>query len=312
MLLKQLLLLNDLRPYTSFREAASALQMPESTLRTAIHQLEDELGCTLLLTNQRGIHWTPVAEQLWPHTESIAKKTHALYRLPDLLSEVFSQRIAIASGSHFGSLLLTELMAEILAEYPNAQFSLATLDNQTLLQQLVAQKIDFALLRIHAVEAPLLNPALQSLPLDTTPLYNDHMCFLVGPCHPLYNRTSASFHEILESSRLISKDKTDPLTATFFRKHGYNNVILQMSNIVSLRRLVAATNYASWQSLSAARNSLRRYHDQLHILEISDLPWPCTAYSVCSKTPTFGERILAEKLNEKIETRTHQKKEVPS
>lgn len=308
MLLKQLLLLNALRPYASFREAASALQMPESTLRTTIHQLEDELNCTLLVTDQHGIHWTPVAAKLWPHIETLSKKTRSLHRLPDLLSEAFSQCIALASGTHFGSLLLTELMAEMLIDYPSAHFSLTTLDNQTLLQRLVAQTVDFALLRIHDIEAPILNGTLHGLPLDTTPLYEDEMCFLVGPSHPLYKQKTAPLGDILRSSRLISKDPTDSLTATFFRKHGYDNVILQLSNIISLRHLVAATNYASWQSMAAASNSLSRYKDQLHILAISDVHWQCTVYSVCSKMPTFGERILSEKLMEKIDQITERRK----
>lgn len=304
MLLKQLLLFNALRPYASFREAASALQMPESTLRTTIHQLEDELGCRLLITDPQGIHWMPVAHNLWTHTETLSKKTRALHRLPDLLSEAFSQCIALASGTHFGSLLLTELMAEILNDYPSAQFSLTTLDNQTLLQHLVAQTVDFALLRIHDIEAPILSGTLLGLPLETTPLYEDEMCFLIGPSHSLYGQDSAPLGDILRSSRLVSKDPTDALTATFFRKHGYDNVILQISNIISLRHLVAATNYASWQSIAAAANSLMRYQDQLHVLTVSDVRWHCTVYSVCSKTPTFGERILSEKLIDKIATIT--------
>lgn len=309
MLLKQLLLFNELHPYASFREAASALQMPESTIRTAIHQLENELHCTLLMTDQRGIHWTPTAEKLFLHTERLVGQTRALYRLPDLLNEAFSQCITIASGTHYGSQLLTELITDILNDYPTARFALSTLDNQTLLQRLVAQTIDFALLRIHDIEAPLLNGTLHSLSLNITPLYNDQICFLVGPTHPLYTKAAAPLRDILRASRLVSKDPVDHLTTTFFQRNGYDNNILQISNIVSLRHLIAVTNYVSWQSIAAAENSQACYHDHLHILNISDYDWRCTAYSVYSKNPTFGERILHEKLLEKISV--HAGKERP-
>lgn len=297
MLLKHLLLFHRLQPYTSFREAASALQIPESTLRKTIHQLETELECTLLMTDQRGFQWTPIARRLFPHTDALRNKTRTLYRLSDLLNEEFSHCIALASGSHYGSLILTDIMGEILEDYPAAQFSLVTLDNQTLLQQLVADKIDFSILRIHDIEAPTLNSALRSLPLEVTTLYKDRMCFLVGPHHSLYEKHSATLQDIMQTTKLLSKDPADKLTKTFFQKNGYEGTILQISNVLSLRHFISMTNYASWQSVSAAENSLQRYNDDLHILEIEDFAWSCTTYAVCSKTPTFGERILFERLS---------------
>lgn len=300
MLLKQLLLLNDLKPYTSFREAASAMQIPESSLRSAIHNLEQELGCTLLMTNQKGIHWTFTAQHILVHTEQLHSKTRELYRLQDLLHQAFSHKIYIASSSQFGSLVLTEIITEILQDYPSAQFSLSTLNNQALLQLLISQQIDLALLQLHEIEKPLLVNTLQGLSLQVNELAQDHICFLTGPSHPFYTKQKASLREILQCSRLVSKDPADTLTSTFFRKFDYDNTILQISNIISQRKLIAATNYISWQSLTAAQNSLSLYHDDLHILEIADFTWNCTLYSVCSPSPTFGERIFLEKLQQKF------------
>ena len=124
MLLKQLLLLNTLQSYNSFREAASALQKPESSLRSAVHSLEKELGCTLLTADQKGIHWTETGRQILLHTEQLQSKTRQLYRLQDLLYQAFCHKIAIASSSQYGSLVLTEIIAAIMQEYPAAQFSL--------------------------------------------------------------------------------------------------------------------------------------------------------------------------------------------
>ncbi len=300
MLLKQLLLLNTLQSYNSFREAASALQKPESSLRSAIHSLEKELGCTLVTTDKKGIHWTETGQQILLHTEQLQSKTRQLYRLQDLLYQAFSHKISIASSSQYGSLILTEIITEIMQEYPSAHFSLSTRNNQALLQLLISQQIDLALLQIHEIEQPLLINTLQGLPLQIHALSQDHMCFLTGPSHPLYQERTAPLKEIMQCSRLVSKDPSDHLTHTFFQKYGYTNTILQMSNIISQRKLIAETNYISWQSFSAAQNSLALYQDALHILEIKDFSWNCTHYSVCSKTPTFGESILLEKLNQKL------------
>ena len=155
MLLKQLLLLNTLQSYNSFREAASALQKPESSLRSAIHSLEKELGCTLVTTDKKGIHWTETGQQILLHTEQLQSKTRQLYRLQDLLYQAFSHKISIASSSQYGSLILTEIITEIMQEYPSAHFSLSTRNNQALLQLLISQQIDLALLQIHEIEQPL-------------------------------------------------------------------------------------------------------------------------------------------------------------
>ena len=300
MLLKQLLLLNTLQSYNSFREAASALQKPESSLRSAVHSLEKELGCTLLTADQKGIHWTETGRQILLHTEQLQSKTRQLYRLQDLLYQAFCHKIAIASSSQYGSLVLTEIIAAIMQEYPAAQFSLSTCNNQALLQLLISQQIDMALLQIHEIERPLLINTLQGLPLELHALTQDSMCFLTGPRHPLYERQQAPLREIMQCSRLVSKDPSDHLTQTFFKKYGCTSTILQMSNIISQRKLIAETNYISWQSFSAAQNSLGLYQDALHILEIEDFSWNCTLYSVCSKMTTFGESILLERLNKKL------------
>lgn len=302
MLLKQLLLLNDLQAYTSFREAASALQLPESTLRSTIHNLEKELGCILISTDKKGIQWTSSGQQILSHVEHLLIKTRELYRLQDLLYEAFSHKISIASSSQYGSLIFTEIITEILQEYPSAQFSLSTLDNQKLLQLLISQQIDLALLQIHEIEKPLMQNTLHGLSLQIHELMQDRICFLVGPSHPLYHKQRAPLEEILQCSRLVSKNPIDSITQTFFQKHHYNNVILQISNIISQRKLIAETNYTSWQALSAAQNSLLLYQDNLHVLEIENFTWSSTLFYVCGATPTFSEKILLEKLHQKFHT----------
>lgn len=300
MLLNQLLLLNDLQGHRSFREAASALQTPESTIRSAIHQLEENLDCLLITTDQRGIHWTTAGQQILAHTETLRRMTLDLYHLQDALSGAFSRKWSLAASSQFGTLLLTGIISDVLQEYPGAQFSLSMLSNEALLQALVSQKIDFALLQLQVIEEPLRHNVLLGLPLKITELLNDHICFLIGPSHPLHGHRSAPLAEILETSRLASKDHIDPLTETFFRRHGYTDTIIQISNIISLRSLVATSNYASWQTINAAANSLSLYQDSLEILEIADFQWHSTLYGIASRETSFEQDVLFEKLQARL------------
>lgn len=296
MLLNQLLLLNDLRDHRSIREAASALQIPESTIRSSVHQLEENLGCILITTDQRGILWTKAGQQILEHTESLRRKTRALMRLENAVHDVFSRKLTLAASSQFGTLLLTQIISDILKDHPMAQFTISMLSNDALLQALVTQELDLALLQLQSIEGPLRHNVLLGLPLRTTTLLKDHICFLIGPEHPLAGERSAPLEKILRTSRLVNKDRIDPLTETFFRRHGHTDAIIQISNIISLRSLVAASNYVSWQTINAASNSLTLYQDNLQILEISDFEWQSTLYCIVNQTSSFEEDILFERL----------------
>lgn len=300
MLLNQLLLLNDLQGHHSIREAASSLQMPESTIRSAIHQLEENLGCTLITTDQRGIHWTTAGRQILTHTDVLRQRTHALYRLQDTAHGAFSSKLSLAASSQFGTLILSEILSDVLKSYPLAQFSLSMLSNAALLQLLVRQELDLALMQLQSIEAPLRHNILLGLPLRTTLLLKDHICFLIGPLHPLAGRSSAPLQEILQTSRLVSKDDVDPLTETFFQRHGHKGTIMQVANIISLRSLVASSNYVSWQTINAATNSLSLYQDGLTILEIADFKWESTLYGITSESISFEENLLFEKLQTRL------------
>ncbi len=300
MLLKQLLLLNNLQSYNSFREAASAMNLSESSIRFAIHSLEQELGCVLIATNKKGFHWTSIGLQVLEHANNLSHKTQELFRLQDLLTQAFSSKISVASNSQYGSLIFTEIITEILHDYPSAQFSLATLDNQNLLRLLISRQIDIALLQMHDIEEPLLSNTFYGQPLQIHELTQDYMCFLVGPLHPFYHKQKACLDDILQCSRLVSKDTINSLTKAFFQKHHYSDIILQVSNIIPQRKLIAKSNYISWQSFSSAKKSLQLYKDNLHILEIEDFTWKCTISCVCNVTTTLGEKILLEKLQQKF------------
>ncbi|MDO4280607.1 MAG: LysR family transcriptional regulator [Peptococcaceae bacterium] len=300
MILEQLLLLEDLQRFSSFREAASALEVPESTIRASVHVLEAELGCALLTTGRKGIGLTPAARQMLAHIDKLRSGARSLYRLQDLLHEAFSRPLRLASSCQFGSLLLTEIIAEILQRHAHFQFSLATLNNQALLQELLAQRLDVAFLQLHEVEAPLILNVLKGLPLSLTLLGEDEMVFLLGPAHPLYAAGEATLTEVLACSRLISKDPVDPLTATFFRKHGYTGPIVQISNIISQRTMMAETNYCCWTSLAAATSSRELYGDALRPLRLADARWRCRFYCITSAQPSYEEATLCEQLKEAI------------
>lgn len=300
MLLSQLLLLNDLKAFSSFREAAATLNLPESTIRSKVHQLEQALGCTLITRTHKGFHWTPTGQQILPHVKNLNIMVSELQRLHYYLSDAFSQKTALVSNTQFGTILLTKVISKTLQSYPLAQFSLSMLSNQMIVHSLLKSPINIALLQIHEIEEPPLQTILSGLPLSIEALLNDRVCFLIGPKHPLAHKKNATLREIMQTSRLVNKDLTDSLTQAFFQRHGYQGSITQLSNIISMRSLISKSNYISWQSYQAAKNSLTLYQDNLKILHIHDFEWRSTLFCARSNSPTFEENFLFDQLQSQI------------
>lgn len=302
MILKQLLLFHDLKNYASFREASLALKIPESSIRSLIHNLEKELSCSLLITGKRGYQFTQTGEKILAHTHHLHTTTQQLYHLQATLNQVFSHRIFLESGSQFASLILTKVITEILQPYPTALFSLITTNNQSVIIHIAEQSAQLGLLQIHELEKSQLCNQIHLYKLQTQPLFDDKICFLAGPTHPFYAQEFVDLKSLLQCSRLVSKDRTDEILYSFFKTNGYAKNILQVSNIMMQRKLIAATNYISWQSMRAAQNSLSLYRDNLHIIQISDFIWKSTIYSVYNPMMlTFGEKLLLEKLQHQFQ-----------
>lgn len=300
LLLHELLLLNDLQHYSSIREAASALQQSESTLRSSIRHLENELECKLIVTNKKGYQLTATAHQILPHADILLHKMQELYKLHDYASQAFSGKITLASSSQFGALLLTTIISDLLKTYPQAQFSLILQSNQSLMEALVNNQLEIALMEIHDIEKPLLQNVLLGLPLQIDILMHDQMCFLIGPNHPLAGIREAPMETILRSSRLVNNDSTDSLTLTFLQRHGYRNTILRITNLIAQRQFIAESNAASWQTYHAAKNSLSLYQDPLQILTISDLDWQSTLYCVHQGTNSVEENTFMQRITQQM------------
>jgi len=293
------------------REAALALRQPESSIRNAMHRLETELGCVLFIKSKKGYSFTPAGEAILAYTPQLYTDTQALLHLPDLLHQTFSHRIYLESASQFASLTATKAIANLLNRYPSAQLSLKTTDNQTVIAHLLDATAQLGILQLQEFEESSLLDQLRTKQLLAQALFHDEICFLTGPAHPLYGQNRVSLAELLASSRLIAKDRLNELMRTFFRNHGYQGSILHISNISILRKLMATTNYVSWQPLSAARTSLPIYQDHLCILHLSDFTWHSTIY--CLYDPikaTFGEMMLMEALQQQFFALSSQQKEV--
>lgn len=108
----------------SFSRAAERLDLPKSTVSRRISALEDRLGERLMLRTTRRLTLTELGEHLLDHARQIADEVDAVRALAEHRQARPSGRLRVSLPSDFANLLLTEMLADFIAHYPEVTLEL--------------------------------------------------------------------------------------------------------------------------------------------------------------------------------------------
>jgi len=127
-----------------FGQAADNLFLTQAAVSSRIRQLETLLGVRLFIRNRNNIQLTEAGERLVSHAETMLLGWSKARREVALQSDQVSQvEIGVSSGLWSGA--LSEKVGLLHRHYPSMLFNLDVNSFDTLMQKLLARKLDIAI-----------------------------------------------------------------------------------------------------------------------------------------------------------------------
>ena len=108
----------------SFTLAADAIGLPKSNISRKVTRLENELKVRLLERSTRSLHLTEIGEIYFRHCLRIKEELENANQSIELLNQAITGTIKISASIGVGQHLLTPLLAEFKAKFPQIRLSL--------------------------------------------------------------------------------------------------------------------------------------------------------------------------------------------
>ncbi len=130
----------------SLRAAAEVLDVDASSISRAIAQLETEVGMTLLARKGRGVVPTEEGLILANYAQQQAKLTRELYQRINEHRQAQRGQIALGLGEGMLDLFFYPVITQFMAQNPSIKIQLVVAGSQSLIEGLLEDRLDMALL----------------------------------------------------------------------------------------------------------------------------------------------------------------------
>lgn len=213
----------------SFTRAAQKLFVTQPTISKMLRQLEEELGCTLLLRDGRRLHLTDSGEAVYQRGLAILQEFHQLEAEIGDINQLKTGELRLGIPPMVGMQIAGSISA-FRRRYPGVKLKIAEFGGLTVQQAVLAGSLDIALTAL---------PVDAGLPLNTLPLMHHPLCVLL-PRHPEWlDRQQMSLTELAQHPLLI-----------FNEEFSLNRQLMQAFQRLSLTPTVAVRS-GQWDFLAA-------------------------------------------------------------
>lgn len=258
----------------NFTEAAHGLYISQSTLSQQIKQLEDELGIPLfdrigkrVRLTEAGAKFLPYARQTMLDADSGRQVIHDLKGL-----KTGELRIGVTYGL---SSLLTPVLVQFSAKYPDVKIIVEFGTSQDLLDKLRNTKVDFLLSFLFIENNEL---------FVSQRLYDSPLTLVAHASHPIANKKFIQMKELQEIPLALPAKGFH--TRQFLNEALANNNItpnikMELNDINTLLQLVETGSWCTIMTVAAvkARKSLKTIPIKgLNIISQASITWPKDSY----------------------------------
>ena len=181
----------------SFTRAAQKLYVTQPTISKMLRQLEEELGCTLLLRDGRKLHLTDSGQAVYQRGLAILQEFHQLESEIGDINQLKTGELRLGIPPMVGMQIAGSISA-FRRRYPGIELKISEFGGLTVQQAVLAGSLDIALTAL---------PVDPDLPLNTLPLMRHPLCVLLPRSTPWLNRTSVALAELATHPLLIFNEE---------------------------------------------------------------------------------------------------------
>ncbi|KAA9299269.1 MULTISPECIES: LysR family transcriptional regulator [Aerococcus] len=177
----------------SFREAARRLYMAQSSLSTAIKELEEEYQIQIFERTKRGIYITPEGSEFLSYARDILSQVDVLEKR---YLEPSGKQIFSVSGQHYD--FASEAFSQLIAEADTSQTDFRLLETSTkeVLHDVRSAYSELGILYMNSNNQKVIQQYLNRHELDFVELGEFSVHIFVGHKHPLADRDSVSLADL--------------------------------------------------------------------------------------------------------------------
>ncbi len=169
-----------------FKRATARLGITQPALSYQIKRLEEELGVQVFRRGPGGITPTDAGRILFDHAHQVIATVREAHQAVRELSGGVTGEIRIGAIKCIGQYFLPDVLKEIRAKHPGVRPKLLYKDSDELLEALLANKIEVALV----VDPP------PDERLAFTPVFDEQISLVSGPGHRFWGRASVDVSEL--------------------------------------------------------------------------------------------------------------------
>nr|QXF14448.1 hydrogen peroxide-inducible genes activator [uncultured bacterium] len=131
-----------------FKKAADACHVSQSTLSSAILELEKQLNTTLFERNNKQVLITPLGQQLLDKAKQIKLSVDELTQITQANKQPLSTAMTIGVIPTIGPYLLPKVLPQVRKQYPNFELKIVEEQSHVLVDMVRTGEIDTAILAL--------------------------------------------------------------------------------------------------------------------------------------------------------------------
>lgn len=212
----------DLVETKSFSQTAQRLSVSQPAISQRIHALEKNLNCLLLERRGEELVITHAGNYLYEQGKKIIALWKTTHTTLEHMQVSLNGSIRIGASTIPSQFFISPMIKAFRNNYPNIQTQVHVAGTETVIQWLVDDKVDVAIIGSY--------PADHS-EFEIFPIAHDQLQMIIPASHPWTNRPSVSIDE-LQDATLILREKqsgTRKILESEFQKLG---IQFKQSNIL--------------------------------------------------------------------------------
>lgn len=217
--------------YGSFSKASQAIYVSQPSISISIRRLEEEVGATLILRNNKGLMLTKEGEEIYKYAKIILEQVDNIKKTSEI-TDTSSFRIITTNYSP-----VMEAFVKLCAEYESKtkiEFNIKNDDLMGVIESVYNLESDLGILLINSQSLELCESILKTNNIDFFKLYNVPVNVNISSTHPLASKDPFPFEELKDYMYVrYADDKNN--TISYMPK-------LSSLNIINPNKIISVTD----------------------------------------------------------------------
>jgi DNA-binding transcriptional LysR family regulator len=215
----------------SFSRAAERLSRTQPAISIAIKKLEAEIGTPLLDRSRKNVHLTDAGEVLYERAQKILNLRSEASRAVDELRLLHHGKVAIGANESTSLYFLPKIILAFRRQHPMVKVEVYRTFSERLPREIKERRVDFGLLSFDP----------QDSELESLPVLQDELVFILNPNHPLARKPKVTVKDLGHESFLAHNVKSPARDKVIqlFRDHNTPlNISIELTTIETIKKFV--------------------------------------------------------------------------